>query len=385
MIYLNEPIVIRRNFSTRFEVGSIVNYSVYIKPSGYRFLSGSPVEFDYNLIYVGHIYVSGDYQNIYINDIISTHLYDHSYIRPADWIDPPIQTISNSNINALVDVKVEFEGYTTSQRQVIFKNVLQYYKDPKTPNGEEIIFDSGNKIYNILNQRTNITPRIPDLKFTENNKNFWLGMLLAVSNEYATNSIDEEDTLAIEIVGLKNGALLNSGSWEYPTSSVFAINQTATDIKKLTNDADEVGVINYNRDLSSYIKIADVDSCPADYYLIWMDRTGAYQCQPFDGNNRLSEDITTTNTANYHGEIRPVLKSVSYKWTLNSKWLSFDEYKAYESIFVSPYIYLYDTKNDEGWWVNCEDSAWTEKNKSDKKPFNLSLNLSAYRQQNITY
>ena len=35
------------------------------------------------------------------------------------------------------------------------------------------------------------------------------------------------------------------------------------------------------------------------------------------------------------------------KWKLNTKWLNKEVYPFYESIFVSPYLQLYDAKEDK--------------------------------------
>jgi hypothetical protein len=85
-------------------------------------------------------------------------------------------------------------------------------------------------------------------------------------------------------------------------------------------------------------------------------------------------------------ESRPIIKSVSVSYDLKSDWLSFDEYNAYESIFVSPYIYLYDTKLNHLTPVTCTQKQWVEKNtKNTKKPFNLQITVTANKNQNIVY
>ena len=76
--------------------------------------------------------------------------------------------------------------------------------------------------------------------------------------------------------------------------SQFAWNLTGEDYAKLSNisgkDFGIAGCYKDNfgdyqvpiHDTTKHIKIGEFDECPSDFYLIWMDRTGAYQCQPFN-------------------------------------------------------------------------------------------------------
>ena len=133
-------------------------------------------------------------------------------------------------------------------------------------------------------------------------------------------------------------------------------------------------------------KIADVDQCPAPFYAIWLDRTGAYQCQPFECNHVFSEDINASYATNFQDEKRPYLKSVTPKWKLYTDWMDEEHHKAYESLLTSPYIYLYDVENDLGNWVNCTDSSWTDKTfKTTKKLFNLNVSFEAIANQDLRY
>jgi hypothetical protein len=139
-------------------------------------------------------------------------------------------------------------------------------------------------------------------------------------------------------------------------------------------------------DLQVYTPIAKVDKCPAEYYLIWIDRTGAYQCQPFKGKNKLSESVSTSYITSLIGTDIVSGKQITNSFSLNSEWLTYDEYKAFESIFSSKFLYLYNTEYDEGYEVVLTNNEWTEKTKQNRdKMFNLSIEVKSARPQIITY
>ena len=70
MLYLSDPIYIEKNFSEISNIGSHLSYSVFIRPAGVN-----PIDYStepYKQIYQGHIYVTGETQRIYLNDIITS-------------------------------------------------------------------------------------------------------------------------------------------------------------------------------------------------------------------------------------------------------------------------------------------------------------------------
>ena len=139
--------------------------------------------------------------------------------------------------------------------------------------------------------------------------------------------------------------------------------------------------------------VAEVDVCPAKYYLLWQDRYGSMQSQPFTGTETYSEDVTQTMSMDYKGDKNLIGVDVQPKWKLNSDWISEELYPYYESIFTSPYLKLYITDNtttlDRGLMIDVclTDSEYTEKTfkNQGKKMFNLEVNLSQNKQQNIKY
>lgn len=384
MLYLSDPIYIERNFEKN-NVGSYLSYSVHIRPIGVN--PNTYTKEPYKQIYQGHIYVTGQNQRIYLNDIITPHLYDHSYIKPQISIDTDGNCIGmvKSEFDypvSNVRVRVEYDGNFPYDEI----DVLQYYADNQEHDvlSENIEEDDNSLIINLLNLRTYVYPRVPRIDKVTNK--FWVGAKFMItkglwdsSNERCLEwtALDPEDkvkTIATRYI-----------DEDEQSRSQYAWNITGADYMQLSRiNGKNFGITNTFS--SSETKIGELDDCPSDFYLIWMDRTGAYQCQPFNKKTIRKENINTTNIINSIEETRPILKSVTNTWILNSDWLNFDEYRAYESIFTSPYLYLYDYKNDEGYWVNCTNKSWEEKNSSNtKKPFNLTINLESNQSQNIMY
>lgn len=122
------------------------------------------------------------------------------------------------------------------------------------------------------------------------------------------------------------------------------------------------------------------------YYLIWITRSNSYLCRPFCSKNTLNETVSTSYITDLNSHNRPYLKESTFKWTLNSDWLSFIEHNEYESLLISPYVYLYDNELDKMHSVNITDSSWSFKNNTNtKRPFNLTVNLELNKKQNNLY
>ena len=161
-------------------------------------------------------------------------------------------------------------------------------------------------------------------------------------------------------------------------------------------DGDDQGIPNYDIDVyitwknasnvSQYRKVAEIKSCKERYYLLWQDRYGSYQSQPFKGKMEYSEDITNEEILSYVGRRRKTNVIIQPKWTLNSGWLKEQLFPFYESIYVSPILKLYDTKTGHQYDVILKDTPYVEKKyHNDKKLLSIELNLEATETQNIIY
>lgn len=348
---------------------------------------------DESIIYTGRVYYYEYGQRIYLNDIISTH--STTYNIPTSENVVGGTTYVNQNKDGVFQVfKINLSQNGSFVQSYEIGPVLSYYKDLDLPKGSYIDLNSTG-FYNVLEQRTNILPRIPKLDSYENNtpgfsNNFYFSALWIPTNSFfASSTIGSQPKY--KLVSKNNdGLTLNYVDYD-GGNFVHSENFDGYDLSQLTSaDAVEIGICAINADdiesEVNYKKVANIDICPADYYLIWYDRTGAYQCQPFSKRSLHSENITSNNLVNTLEETRPYEKLVENKWTINSDWLTDEEYKAYESILTSPYHYLYDSKLNTGWWVNCGDKTYTQKTfKNQKRMFNMTVNLTANKNQRMLY
>ena len=137
--------------------------------------------------------------------------------------------------------------------------------------------------------------------------------------------------------------------------------------------------------VSQYRRIAIIEACKSRYYLLWQDRYGSYQSQPFNGKMEYSEDITNSEYISYTGERRKYNVQVQPKWKINSGWITEDLYPFYESIYVSPILRLYDTETETEYDVILNDKYVEKKYENSKSMLNIQLNLEATEKQNMTY
>ena len=137
--------------------------------------------------------------------------------------------------------------------------------------------------------------------------------------------------------------------------------------------------------VSQYRRIAIIEACKSRYYLLWQDRFGSYQSQPFKGKMEYSENIENSEYVSYTGERRKYNVQVQPKWKINSGWITEDLYPFYESIYVSPILRLYDTETETEYDVILNDNYVEKKYENSKSMLNLQLNLEATEKQNITY
>lgn len=132
--------------------------------------------------------------------------------------------------------------------------------------------------------------------------------------------------------------------------------------------------------------ILEFDTCPADYYVMWRDRYNAMNCQPVLNNVKMSNNYSRVSKTNSKGEEKIVSVGTSSSWVVNTDWLSYEKYYVWESILVSPEIYLIDVKNNYTYRVLITDNIYNEKTRdNNNKMFNLTLNLKNDHTKTITY
>lgn len=349
-------------------------------------------EEQYETIYVGKIYGTGNTERIYLNDIVSTHVYNNSYIYDHLYKDDTGDFIYTTPKGVLFMIRVYVVDMFSKDVDAT-PYIMNYFKDAKTLayNNIEALDDTFiPRNYNLLNQRTFVYPRIPKLPYPT--EKFWFSGLFAANMAWVADNKNASGNNIFFVVASKNNQINKSYSVQ-PTKNTSLINAVTIKGDKyydIVSHSDRVMFAGWiARPDSEYLSlspIADVDECPAPYYLIWIDRTGAYQSQPFRGKTTLSESISTNYRYDMIDREIPIDKKVTNKWTLNSEWLNYEQYKAYESIFTSKFLYLFNTEYDEGYEVVLDTNEWIEKTKDNRdKLFNLQLELHEGRPQNIIY
>ena len=139
----------------------------------------------------------------------------------------------------------------------------------------------------------------------------------------------------------------------------------------------------YHNDSSQIIGI--LDNCYKRYYLMWQDRLGGTQSQAFLDNITYSEDITNEEVQNFTNTRKKSSVQILPKWKLNSGWIKEDVFPFYESILVSPFVKLYDTRYDCCYDVIVNGNFTEKTHKNEKKLLNLTLDLESTNKQTIIY
>lgn len=123
------------------------------------------------------------------------------------------------------------------------------------------------------------------------------------------------------------------------------------------------------------------------YFLKWRDRYGMPQIQPFSGTHTYKETLTKSTATNWKNTKKLIDNTVQPSWLLNTDWINQELYPFYESIYVSPYLQLYDAKEDKLYNVILTDKSYSEKtfNNQNRKLFNLQLTVELDTIQKIIY
>lgn len=260
------------------------------------------------------------------------------------------------------------------------KNIFFIYRYPRVIEGmnpvlqeigaftqDKLMLQGANYTDNALNM--SLTPRYP---FVATSKLGW-GVALQASQQ--------SDSILINYYGALAGTgdIVFSVEPEYP-------NIIYTSLQQLFRNA----VIDTTKD-KAYIGpdqnhiFTQIDMCPAQYYVQWIDRYGTYQCQPFSKISTFSNDYSTTHMISYNKEKKPIFKTVNSTWNLNSEFIPEDKLPYYESLFVSDKVILYDAKNDMSYNVVLTDTKFVEKTfaNQQRRLFNLQITLEKANEQYI--
>lgn len=328
------------------------------------------------ILFVGNISLTGTERSV---DIDVTDV-----LRSLKMKDKLMSTTPNPNNPSLVEFLQEeiavvlILDETNSLTQA--KNIFFMYRYPRAIEGmnpvlqeigaftqDKLMLQGANYTDNALDIA--LTPRYP---FVATSKLGW-GVAIQASQQ--------SDSILINYYG----ALAGTGD------IVFSVEPECTNIiyttlQQLLRNA----VIDTTKD-KAYIGpdqnhiFAQIDMCPSQYYVQWIDRYGTYQCQPFSKISTFSNDYSTTHMISYDKVKKPIFKTVNSTWNLNSEFIPEDKLPYYESLFVSDKVILYDAKNDMSYNVVLTDTKFVEKTfaNQQRRMFNLQITVEKANEQYI--
>ena len=322
MLTLSDELKLDYSLPTTY-VDSTVGYSLYI-------FSDTLTD---TLIYKGSVYYTGT-ASLYYKDIIESYVNDYS------WFDK----LGFTKGIAKFKVKVVFTtGTTVTSDYILNKTEIPTVEIKTIPS---------------------ILPKYPSINF----KFAWLYPDTTTSISIGPKKDEQGE--------IHQGFIMSDyGHWVEILSTTSLLHYrygVCESIWRHTTDKIE--------------KIAEFDECNSRFYLIWITRDNDFKCRPFCKRSDLNESVSTKYVSTVVGNKKPYLKTSNYKFTLNSDWLTFDESNTYESLLISPIVYLYDNTTGKTHEVIVTNSDWTERNSNNtKKPFNLTVTVEMVNENNITY
>lgn len=368
--YLNEPIILYFTLPSEY-TGKNVPYSVVNTTTG-------------KTIYTGAIYATGKKQKLILNDIVNLTTDTFDWFRNDSNVYKETLFIANSPLFS--DIKITFNGsinYT-------IKNIVHGYTYPNATGSPSTPLDN---MVGTVNAWSGILPRIPKLTdpIALTPQNDFFAMFTLTYNNTTGSHLNAMMQFKLYDVNGNRISFVDSPEIIPTAGYIKYVIGSLSMYSRFVNAADkELGYFTASvsgRDGydSNETIIAYVDNNPADYYVMWINRFGTWQCQPLCSKWELTEKVTTNSITSVYNETIPHSKITEFNWKLNTHWLTYAEHEEFQSLLTSKYVYLYNTKTHEGHYVTVTDSNWTFKNEvNTSKPFNLTLNLTKSVKQNIT-
>lgn len=121
--------------------------------------------------------------------------------------------------------------------------------------------------------------------------------------------------------------------------------------------------------------LAIVDSCPSDYYVSWIDNKGGWSSYGFDGNASIIGNCSSETIVDANGFTKNFRKDVTMQFNLYTGYLSSDIYAHLMTMQYARFCYVYDTKNDIGFYcIPSTNGLATQPSKSyEPQCFNITL------------
>ena len=121
------------------------------------------------------------------------------------------------------------------------------------------------------------------------------------------------------------------------------------------------------------------NSCNSDCYLVWVQRDGALNCQPFTKSSKFSKTFNNKTAVDVRNAEWKISSTETGVWNLKSRTLTEDEYKDMGQMFESPYILLLEMETGKMWYVNITSKKYEEKRRTrkDKKPIFMEVEVTS--------
>lgn len=369
MKYLSDRITFKFTLSSPLPDSGICKYELY----GYD--AGTQEEPEY-LIFVGNLYYNGEYNyTVDVTDIVRSVKTTTSigYFTNGNYYNG-----LDTTLTCRFKVKVYFSNGTLDSG---WKTVAMCYRYPNYKNtnnfsnGDGVYFDNfttdegvNTALQGIYSGKSALIPHYPLIP--TNKYSFAQSFLCGYSEQIIPLSLSRTNYYRQQDY--------QTAQSQEGTSIIYPL-ENFIDWQGLTGSGD-LDVEDYNEQV-----IAIFDECPKRYYLFWQDRFGGYQSQAFNDYTSYSETFDTEEVQNYRNEHKKSTIQIQPKWKINSGWIKEDVYSLYESIFVSPVLFLYDSHEDRLHEV-IVNGDYTEKTyKEEKKLLNLTLELESISKQQIIY
>lgn len=326
------------------------------------------------LIFVGNVYLDGIKTNNYID---CTDILRSRKKVLADWDKMDSYSVNANLIKKyMLSITIDGTEYTTDNTV----GMIYEYPNQRFDTGNDNIYQAfdSSTYYRVplqgYNNQNNTYSLIPHYPLIETDK-------YQFSQTFIAGSTVGEFYITFEGGAYGEDRTVEGGSG-YSTYFSMPLSEVLNwELSQIFADKDLI--VYYHNDDKQIIGI--LDNCYKRYYLMWQDRLGGIQSQAFLDNITYSEDITNEEVQNFTNTRKKSSVQVLPKWKLNSGWIKEDVFPFYESILISPFLKLYDTRYDCCYDVIVNGNFTEKTYKNEKKLLNLTLDLESTNKQNIIY
>lgn len=352
-------------------------------------------DYDGRVIFIGNFFHQQGESNYTfdITDIVRSDLVTTAYNDIYDG--------ANYNFDRLIteyDVEVTINNVTTSMYSDRVYKVYPYPNFNEVTNVENVYFEYDEDVRNIKlsvqQPKTNITGNwydyTPIIPCYSNSADYTTSTFPLFWQAICGEDVDEICTFGQVYSGSRYDDIFEEYTY---TGGRHSAGMTTT-IRGISRDVQMEGITEVE------IYVAPTDFVSADegeilavgneclnkrYFLVWQDRLGSMMSKPFNDFTEYSESFDKDEIQDYTNTRKLNNVQVQPKWKINSGWINEKVYPLYESIYVSPVLFLYDMKYNKTYNVMVKGDYVEKTFKNQKKLININLELEETNKQNILY